>query len=338
MAYIEGTIIGPGSHMATAKNGQKYVTASNAEKKLTYPTQAKASSGGGGGGAVAVPVAAPAAVGGGGGGGGGVDLSAVWMNYLNSLRAQAQAAYDRNMARIAQSYDKGYSTLGDNLSSSMAQLAKARDASNLGITRDAEASLKSAYINNMMSKRDMRQNMSAQGLNGGAAESTMASISNNYGSSRNNIETTRNRNLEELERTYNANVAAAQQAYNSAVANLYAQRMQQEQQAENALTNFMSGFASNLSSLATSDSGYLAALNNAVANQQNFQYDPSQATNIYNGVNVQQAAAGDAGSNYAQYLAQQALQQNTALYRQQLQAAGYSPTAINQYFASIGLR
>ena len=141
-----------------------------------------------------------------------------------------------------------------------------------------------------------------------------------------------------MERTYNANVASARQAYNSAVANLYAQRMQQEQQAENALTNFQAGFASNLSGLAMSDSGYLSALQNAVANQQAFQYDPSQATNIYNGVNLQQAAANAADPNYAQYLAQQSLQQNTAAYRAQLQAAGYSNNAINQYFASIGLR
>ena len=346
MAYIEGTTIGNGSHMATAKNGQKYVTAPKVDEfahksSQTYDDDWEYDAQGrkvrrksAGTGAVATAAAAPAAA-----AAPSVDLNAVWMAYLNDLKAQAQAAYDRNMARISDSYNQGASTLSSNLSSSMDQLSRARDASNLGITRDAESSLKSAYINNMMARRDMRQNMSAQGLNGGAAESTMASLANNYGTSRNNIETTRNRSLEELERTYNSNVAQAQQAYNSALANLYAQKMQQEQQAENALTNFQSGYAANLSSLATSNADFLNALSGAVANQQAFTYDPTQATNIYNGVDLTQAAMGNDGNAYAQYLAQQQLQaQQTNALRAQLQAQGYNNAAINQYFAQIGLR
>lgn len=343
MAYIEGTVKKENGHMATASNGQKYWSNSpstNTKAKAytlpdddweydAYGNKVRRKSAGTTATAAAAPAAATPTV----------DTNAIWMAYLNDLKAQAQAAYNRNMERIQSSYNQGAQTLSNNLSSSMSQLAAARDASNLGITRDAESSLKSAYINNMMARRDMRQNMSAQGLNGGAAESTMASLANNYGTSRNNIETTRNRNLEDLERTYNANVASAQQAYNSAVANLYAQRMAQEQQAENALTNFQSGYASQLSGLATSNADFLSALKGAVANQQAFTYDPTEATNIYNGVNLTQAAMDGSDSNYAQYLAQQALQQQSAnAYRAQLQAAGFNNAAINQYFAQIGLR
>ena len=95
--------------------------------------------------------------------------------------------------------------------------------------------------------------------------------------------------------------------------------MQQEQQAENALTNFMSGYAANLSSLAVSDDTYLQALQ-ALANQQNgLSYSIGGPTNTPTSYNVQQAAAAQS-TNYAKWL------QSVAQQR----AAGTSAQAIKQ--------
>ena len=341
MAHVEGMNRSPNSTLKTSSTGQKYWDDGSQRKAAAQAAaaqkQAAAARTGGGGGYVApaaAPAPAPAAP--------AFDeeayLAQLQAQMLAEQRARAQEAYNRNMGRIADAYNNGISALQGNLNTSKQQLGIARDASNKDITRDAESSLRAAYINNMMSKRDMRQNMSAQGLNGGAAESTMASISNNYGTSRNNIETTRNRNIEDLERTYNNNIAQAQMAYNQAAADLYSQKMAMEMQAENALNNMMDSYSSDVMSLVKSNPQFLSALNSAQANQAAYALDPTQATNIYSGVAMQQAAPTDAGSNYAQYLAQQALQANgVQTLRNNLSAMGFTPAQIAQYFAGIGL-
>lgn len=290
--------------------------------------QANKSSGGGTGGgggssASAAAVAAPAYEGGYEGGyyegGGGYDATSVWMEYLNRLQAQAQQAYERNMKRIREAYDSAAGSLKSNLNSTNDQLRASFNKSQGGINYDAERALQQAYINNQLSQRDLAQALTAQGLTGGASETTQASLRNSYGNSRNAIETERNGNLSDLNLNYNNNLSSALQAYNSAKANLDLQRMQQEQQAENALTNFMSGFAGNLSSLAVGDDTYLAALE-ALANQQNgLSYSINGPTNTPTSYNVQQADAAQS-TNYAKWL------QSVAQQR----AAGTSAQAIKQ--------
>lgn len=71
-------------------------------------------------------------------------------------------------------------------------------------TNDA---LKQAYINKMQTLRNLPQQMSAQGLNGGASETTLASMNNNYGNARNQLETERLKQLANLQNTYQNNLA-----------------------------------------------------------------------------------------------------------------------------------
>ncbi len=67
--------------------------------------------------------------------------------------------------------------------------------------------LQQAYINRMLQQRNLAQQLSAQGLNGGASETTTAGMLNNYNNSRNALETERQAQLASLLNTYQNNMA-----------------------------------------------------------------------------------------------------------------------------------
>lgn len=259
-------------------------------------TGTKASSSSGGGGTTTTPVNT-------GGGGGGFDYAAYLASLEAQRRAAAQAAYDRNMSRIRSGYESAYGSLRGNYDSTVSRLNAARDKSMGDVNSDAENSLRQAYINNMLTRRNLNQRLSAMGYNGGATESTMASLENQYGNSRTGINETLNKNIADLNMTYGDNLAQALQSFNSAKANLDLQRMQMEMQAENALN---SAVESSMSSAYSLDGSYLSALQSALTNQANYQYNPSVATNDFVAGNVQQAQSAADSANYSKYL-QQAL-------------------------------
>ena len=264
-----------------------------------------------------------------------------WGAYYAELQAQAQAranaAYERNMERIASAYGNAAGSLRSNYDSTVGRLNAARDKSMGDVRSDAEDSLRQAYINNMMTRKNLNQRLSAMGMNGGATETTMSSLENQYGKSRSGINETLNKNISDLDMTYGDNLASALQSYNSAKANLDLQRMQLEMQAENARQNAES---SSMNAYMNIDSGYMSALKAALANQANYQYDPSQATNDFVAGNAQQAQSASEGSNYAKALQQAMLEatNNTVNGGTLAQLAGYNANTLAQLIAQLRQR
>lgn len=248
-----------------------------------------------------------------------------WGSYYAELQRQAQekanAAYERNMQRIASAYGAAYDSLRGNYDSTVGRLNAARDKSMGDVRSDAEDSLRQAYINNMMTRKNLNQRLSAMGMNGGATETTMSSLENQYGKSRSGINETLNKNISDLDMTYGDNLAAALQSFNSAKANLDLQRMQMENQAEAARQNAEDR---SMSAYMNIDGGYMQALQAALANQANYQYDPTKATNDFVAGQAQQASSATEGNAYAKYVAQQLL------------AAGNSTNDVNNYLLSKG--
>lgn len=74
-----------------------------------------------------------------------------------------------------------------------------------------DKALQEAYINRMLQQRNLQQQLSAQGISGGASETTQASMLNNYQNSRNDLETEHTRQLSDLMQTYQNNMAALEQ-------------------------------------------------------------------------------------------------------------------------------
>ena len=102
--------------------------------------------------------------------------------------------------------------------------------------------MRQAYINNMLSRKSLQQAMTAQGLNGGATETTRASMENNYGNARNNIDRTRNKNLADLLMQYENNLAGLRQQLNSGLSDLDERRMSYAMQINDKLQSQLDNY------------------------------------------------------------------------------------------------
>ena len=203
--------------------------------------------------------------------------------YQQAQQQAAQNAYNNNMAALNNAYNQKIAPLDKNLNNMKTQLASQYDYSKGNINTDADRSLKEAYVNRMLSQKNLQQQLSAQGLSGGASESAMAGLINNYGNARNEIETTRGENLAGLEQTYNSNLADMMSNYESARQNAADTRLQYQIQLENALANNSTDSYGNLyNAMASLDSSYLSAMQNALANQAAYS---AKQTSASNGVN-----------------------------------------------------
>lgn len=233
-----------------------------------------------------------------------VDIYALYQERLAKQQAAAQASYERNINAINNAYGSARNYYDSNLESTKNTLKASYDASKSDIDSDAEASLREAYINNMLNRKNLQQALTAQGLNGGASETTQASMLNNYGTARNEIEKQQADNLAELLQTYNNNLSSAQNAWSSQMASLELQKMQQLQQAENALNSLQTASLGNIST----DSSYLTALQSLMNAQNAYDYAPTETSLLQQLISSFQAdAQADVYTNNNKYEQQQAL-------------------------------
>lgn len=131
---------------------------------------------------------------------------------------EAQRVYDANLTALTNAYNTRKASLDSGYKDTFSQLVSAYQRGNQNISTDAEKSLQDVYLNEKLAQRDLPQLMTAQGLSGGASESSIASLKNSAGNSRNAIATTQNTNIAELEASYNNSLADARNTYEAAVA------------------------------------------------------------------------------------------------------------------------
>lgn len=186
-------------------------------------------SGGGSGGAASAATAAPAATNSG--------MSAWQQAQQAILAAQNAAAEQLRAAQEAQrrAREEAYQK-------AVAQ-QKANYDFSVGQVNDATGNaLQKAYISRMLQDKNLQQSLSAQGLNGGASETTTAGMYNNYNNARNNLETERQRQIANLLNTYQNNTAQLEQQRASGEAADLSQY-------QTALQNLTAGNTPNLISL-----------------------------------------------------------------------------------------
>lgn len=218
---------------------------------------------------------------------------------LAAQRAAVQDAYNNGMNALNSAYNTQLSDLRDKYDFTVGQLNSSYDNSANKINSNAENSLREAYINRMLSQKNLGQQMAAQGLSGGATESTLAGLFNNYGNARNNIETTKANNLSDLAFTKDNNLAEALRNYNSAIASADSQRMAQIMNLENArANNQISALGDYYGMLSNDNDNYMALLRSIIGNMNDYKWTPAEVTNLVNNVNTRQAST-DANSNYS---------------------------------------
>ena len=256
--------------------------------------------------------------------------NSAYLAYMQKLQESQQKAaddaYNRNVDAVNSAYAQRGQMLKNNLDATLQNLQSDYNASRDSVNSDATKSLREAYINKMQSQKNLAQNMAAQGLSGGASETTMAGLSNNYGNARNNIETTANENLGDLRRLYDTNRNSAMQAYNDQLAQDELSKAQYLIQFQNDRQNALTtAYDNEISKLLSLDPSYAAGLMSLADAQAAYQYTPTEANNQASAVNTTQGDGTTATRNW--YL-------NRA---RQLRQSGKSDTSIAQDLAGQGL-
>lgn len=114
----------------------------------------------------------------------------------NSLLKAAKARYDSALAQRQQSYDKA---VGD-------------------VNGATERAMQQAYLSSELQKRNIGQQLAALGRSGGASETTLLNMANNYGNARGTIDQNRTSQLGALASDFSAGKASDLDAYNTAKA------------------------------------------------------------------------------------------------------------------------
>ena len=90
-----------------------------------------------------------------------------------------------------------------------ARTAQSDEGYQTRVNAAADQALREAYLNKMESLKGLNQALTAQGLSGGASETALAGLYNNYGSARSQIEAQRLEQQCNLQSTLQSNLAAA---------------------------------------------------------------------------------------------------------------------------------
>ena len=258
--------------------------------------------------------------------------AAAYKEYLAEIqRRQQQAAddaYNRNVSAMNDAFNQRGDLLKSNLDSALKNLETDYNASRDAINRDATEAAREAYINRMMSQRNLAQNMAAQGLSGGASETTLAGLENSYGNARNQIATTANENLGDLEDLYSKNRNSAWQSYNDQLAADALQRAQYMTQFENDRQNLLAqAYDNQLSQLMNLDPSFVAAMSGAVSSQAG--YTPVNQAEAGNTAPVVSTTQGSGGTGV--------MNSWYANRARQLRASGASDAEIAQELANEGI-
>lgn len=194
-------------------------------------------SGGGGGGATR------ALSGGSSGGGGGVDVASLIGNVAIDPTAAVRQRYADILAELSQNNDYVLGKLKGNYDTSVNTINADYDSAVNRQNADAEEALRQAYINYMMSRRDMDSSMARQGYTGGLTETNKARMFNNYGNIRNSINNTLANAIENYNLKRNAQLGEALNAYNAQLADQASDYFNKRQNYQTALANELARMA-----------------------------------------------------------------------------------------------
>lgn len=258
--------------------------------------------------------------------------------YQQQMAQAAQNAYNQNYSALSSAYNNKLANLENSLNNAKSQLTGQYDYAKGNIQSDSLQALQQAYINRMLGEKNINQQLTAQGLSGGASESVRASMLNNYGNARNQIDDTRLKNMAGLEQTYNTNLSDVLNNYYNAKSSAEEQNLAYRMQLENALANNqISSLGDYMGSMASIDNNYTSAVQRAIESQANFNAQKYFADNE----KKNSTSTSDRSSLIAQVtpMVKQRYSsgESTQSIYEDLTAQGYSPDEIYQMFTINGI-
>lgn len=170
-------------------------------------------------------------------GGGGASVSDLIGNVAVDPTAEIRSRYAGILSDLANNNQYVLDKLKGNYDTSVNSINADYDVSASRQNEDAEDALRQAYINYMMSRKNMDSALARQGYTGGLSESNQARMFNNYGNIRNDIRKTLSNAIENLNLKRNAALGEALNQYNAQLADQTSDYYKQKQNYETALTN-----------------------------------------------------------------------------------------------------
>ena len=154
---------------------------------------------------------------------GGIDVSALY-DLLNQRLGEYDGNYNTLLDLLANNYGDFLNALGLNYSDTEALLNGQFTNSKNELEAARRRALQEAYISRMMQEKSLSDQLDAYGLTGGAAESVMANMRNNYANNRYQVEENLQNNLRQLLQQYLENLAGARDRYNNSLMNAQTNR------------------------------------------------------------------------------------------------------------------
>ena len=146
-----------------------------------------------------------------------MDVSALY-DLLNQRLGEYDANYNNLLASLNDNYTNALNALGLNYADTEALLNSQLANSRNELEEARKRQLQEAYISRMMGEKNLADTLAGYGLSGGATESILADMRNNYANTRNTVEEKTQNNLRDLLLNYLSNLSNARQRYNE---NLY---------------------------------------------------------------------------------------------------------------------
>ena len=231
----------------------------------------------------------------------GNDLQSQLQSLYAQRQAAAQNAYNNSIGALQNAYGQQRSSLENSFNTGRGVLDNSYNNSLSKIDNNAKKTLQESYINKMLTQKNLGQQLAAQGISGGASESAMAGIANNYGNSRNSINDTWNTNRSDLQNTYQNNLAQLIQSYNSDLAQLESNYANQQASLNSNLENGISDSVGDYTSMLMSNPKLFAALTSTQDSMKAYNPIDTVSTNATDGVNTQQNNDMGSATNYAKY-------------------------------------
>ena len=233
----------------------------------------------------------------------GNDLQSQLQSLYAQRQAAAQNAYNNSIGALQNAYGQQRSSLENSFNTGRGVLDNSYNNSLSKIDNNAKKTLQESYVNRMLTQKNLGQQLAAQGISGGASESAMAGIANNYGNSRNSINDTWNTNRSDLQNTYQNNLAQLIQSYNSDLAQLESNYANQQASLNSNLENGIADSVGDYSSMLMSNPKLFAALTSTKDSMNTYNPIDTASTNATDGVNTQQNNDMGSATNYARYKA-----------------------------------
>lgn len=177
-----------------------------------------------------------------GGGGGTYQGTSTATDPYASIYSIYQKQLDAQRDALAQQKAARQSALQANYNNAKSKLDSSFASGEASLNQNADEALREAFINNKLQQKAMAQYLASQGIVGGAAESIIAGLYNNYGNSRNDIEKGRANNLRDLLSNYQGTLGDIENSYLTGMADT-------DSDYSGAIANALQSYYSNLASL-----------------------------------------------------------------------------------------